>query len=128
EAEEERPFRRPALEEAADAGDEGTAGGAEELAEWFEDLGERQELAGLDGEGVEDGDGEDESTVEGPKENTIPPILPVELPEELRELPPILEAPEGGQLAGPTLPEIQERIDDFLALRDPSTWAMFAEN
>ncbi|HUE96112.1 MAG TPA: hypothetical protein VMN39_05605, partial [Longimicrobiaceae bacterium] len=121
---EELPFRRPEAELAAQSGEDGGGGG--EIEQWFDDEGVREELLGLAGEGIEDEESEGD-TASGPKENTIPPVLPVEEPEELRELPPLLDGSDAPQLASLSLPEIQERLDDFLSLRDPAMWAMSAE-
>src|SRR5690606_28932943 len=96
-----------------------------EFEQWFEEFGEAEEVPGLDGEGVEEEGGE--STEETRRRNLIPPVLPVDVPEELRELPPLLETPQLQALRATSLPEIQERLDEFLALNDPARWALASE-
>jgi hypothetical protein len=120
---EEQRIHRPPADVDLDEGEDGAGGGENEL--WFDDFGEAQELGFLEGEGVDE-DGED-STESGPRENTIPPILPIDIPEELRELPPLFETVELRQMRDLTLPEIQERLDEFLASSDPATWTRLAE-
>jgi hypothetical protein len=118
--EEEERFWRPDAE--SDPRDEGRAGtGADEFEQWFEDLGQAQERADHAGVDIEEDDGQ--STEQGPREHMLPPVLPIDVPEELRELPPLLDNQRIRELRSASLPEIQERLDEFLALTDPSAWA-----
>ncbi len=127
--EEAREERRPELPEAekrrfrpADRraelreGKEGEGRGEQELPsdefgndDWIGDGGE--------GEG-EEVDGA-EATEAGPRENRIPPVLPPSLPEELAQLPPLLDAEWARELESLSLADVQARLDEFLAL-DPA--------
>src|SRR5690606_14344124 len=89
---------------------------------------EARELAFVEGEGGEEEErsGGEEAAAEM-RENTIPPILPIDIPEELRELPPFLDAREIRALRELSLPEIQQRLDEFLVGSDPTAWARLVE-
>ncbi len=125
EEEEQRQIRRRrdgSFEFASGRGD--PAGSANE--EFYEDVGERDEAEGLEGEGIESE--EEGSTGATPRRNTVPPVLPPEPEERLRELPPLLATPVLQRLREMTLPEIQERLDEFLARNDPAALANFTED
>jgi hypothetical protein len=114
-----RRFRIPESRTDLTSGNPGDGGGMDET--WLDDLGEALEFAFPEGDGVEE-DGE-EPTEEAPRENTIAPILPIDIPDALRELPPILDTPDLRALREMSLPEIQEKLDEFLASGDPAAWA-----
>lgn len=124
EAVEETRFQPAGLEHSIDSGEEGHGSGDHDV--WYEDLGERVESDAVEGEGIEaeDGDGNTETR---PRSNPVPPILPIEIPEELTELPPLLEHVRLRLTSDLSLPEIQERLDDFLAASDPAAWEKRAE-
>ncbi|MEX2583864.1 MAG: hypothetical protein WD766_11350 [Gemmatimonadota bacterium] len=118
-------FRRPDAEhELLEGGEAGS--GSNDFEEWFEDFGEAQERSDLEGEGIEDESGE--TTELEPRENRIPPILPIDVAEDLRKLPPLLDTREIREMRTASLPEIQERLDEFLALNDPAQWALLSES
>jgi hypothetical protein len=119
-----RGFRRPAGEHELEDGTAGDGSGEHEI--WFADRDDPIELALLEGDGVEE-EGEDR-TEQRPRENTIPPVLPLDIPNALRELPPLLDSPQLTELRELTLPEIQERLDEFLTGSDPSLWARLVED
>src|SRR5690606_13828452 len=96
------------------------------FAEFFEDLGDREEADGLAGDGIESDEGG--STGATPRRNAVPPVLPPEPVDRLTELPPLLATPLLQKLREMTLPEIQERLDEFLARNDPATLASFSED
>jgi len=123
EFEERRFARRPS---GIDAGDGNPGAGGREYDLWSPEAGEARESDQIAGLGVEEES--EESTIAGARENSIPPILPLEDPEEVRELPPLLAGDDLKELRDLSLPEIQERIDEFLALRDPRSWADLAES
>jgi len=123
---EERRFQRPAGQADRDSGAAGDGGGEPES--WFDDFGEARELAFLGGDGIElQADGEDAENT-SPRENHVPPVLPIDIPEALRELPPLLDNLELRALRELTLPEIQERLDEFLAGSDPAAWTRLIED
>ncbi|MDR0786960.1 MAG: hypothetical protein LBG44_03745 [Gemmatimonadota bacterium] len=88
----------------------------------IDDYGAPRELGlvlGEEGAGEEELDGEAGGVAETdsrePRRNTIPPVLPEAIPEAMRELPPLLDTPMIRSLRELSLPEIQRRLDDFLA-------------
>ncbi len=109
-----------------DGGDDGDGGLEAELT--YDDFGEPRELGLVVGEEGDEVDRapDGESTESTPRENSVPPILPDAIPEALRELPPLLDDAQIRALRELTLPEIQERLDDFLAGPDSSNWANLA--
>ena len=114
---ETRRFRPADRQAEIREGEEGDGQGEQEMAveveegdDWLRGEGE--------GEG-EDDDGEEE-TEPGPRENRIPPVLPPALPEALAELPPLLDPASPGERRELSLAEVQERLDEFLALEAPA--------
>jgi hypothetical protein len=121
---EDRVFRRPDVALDLLEGDDGTGGG--HLDEWFEDHGEAGEWGLEEGESVEEESGE--TTEQRPRENMILAMLPIDMSANVWELPPLLDNPLLQQLRELRLPEIRERLDEFLMMNDPSSWARFAED
>lgn len=117
-AEKTRRFRDPDREGALEQGRSGYDHQDQEDVE--EESGEGSELEGGEGEGEEDQEGTDEEERAEPRKNTIPPLLPQQLPEALLELPPMLDPEATRDLRRLSLAEVQQRLDEFLVAPPPA--------
>lgn len=118
--EEKRRFRAPDDEADLRRGRAGQDEAVREMnAELALDPARGEDPDGGEGEGEE---GEEEEGMDeevGPRDNHLPPILPPGLPDELMELPPLLDPERASELPSLSLAEAQQRLDEFLALREP---------
>lgn len=118
----EREFLRPEMDLAA--GDGALGDGEGDFAEWFDDAGSPEERE--DGAIGDPEEASDDATEEIASIQTALPVLPVDLPAEFTRLPAAIDRALRRSTPA-SLPEIRDRLDDFLDISGPVRWAALEE-